>query len=69
MTVNVNVSALILHIGAIILFAGIVTMYIWRKENDARKAKFGLMAVLAGAAITIISFAAIELGIIVLWSV
>jgi hypothetical protein len=65
----VNLSALMLHIGAVILLAGLLTRFVWRKENDSRKAKFGLNVAIIGMAITIISFAAIEANLIALWNV
>lgn len=65
----VNVFPAGFHVGAIILLAGIVTMYVWRPENDVRKNKIGLHSVIAGAMVIIISLIAIALNFIVLLNV
>jgi energy-converting hydrogenase Eha subunit E len=62
----INVSALMLHVGAIILLVGIVTKFIWRKENDPKKAKIGLKIGIAGVTVVILSFATIILNSILL---
>ena len=65
----VNVSIGMLHVGAIILLAGMLVMYVWRSENDALKNKAGLGGIIVGIAMMATSVIAVTQNFIILWNV